>query len=419
LSNKPRANTPEQKRKEAQDLAILFLGDPDKGIEPKRPTDIQRILHFKSDKTYKDRKKLAIQLGLLKKDNFGRVVKPDLTPLDKFKELKDVNEVLKSPIIEKWWKKKSKKNAGKGIKQQWTFIRNLLAVFNTCSVTPEMLVAQKSTEYVEQIRDKYMDAYRAGTDWRISKKSKHGDPELKEYNINQALASLCAVWSISWERGSEEMPRVVIGHGKYKNVRFTVEEFLRAEKYLIEKFGVDSDEYRWFWIGVETMSRSSALMLMKLNYEEVFNKDGSTKSLHMDTFEGKLEHTKVGGDVEKFVRRRNTIISVKALRKRGCATIYENKKGLSKIALKKYFTETMKDLYTFLGHDETEFFFIRPNHTLRHLGCQYWLLKSKFRDFSIVAQIGDWTNISELVASYGGTPPEVFQETLDGYDYDD
>ncbi len=419
MSNKPRANTPEQKRIEAEKLAILFLGDPDNGIEPKRPTDIQRILHFKSDRTYKQRKKLAIELGLLKKDNFGRVVKPDLTPLDKFKTFKDTNQVLESPIIQRWWKKKSKKNKGKGTKQQWTMIRNLLAVFNTCNETPEMLVAQKSTDHVVEIRDKYMEAYRAKTDWRMNKKAKHGDIESKEYNVNQALASLCAVHSISWERGTEEMPRVVVGHGKYKKVRFSKNEFKKADKYLIEKFGVDSDEYRWFWIGVETCSRSSALMVMKLNYEEVLNKDGSTKSLHMDTFESKQEHTKAGGDVEKFVRRKNTIISIKALRKRGSNTIYENKANLKKIQLKKYFTETMKDLYRFLGHEETEYFFIRPNHTLRHLGAQYWLLKSDFRDFSIVAKIGDWANISELIDSYGGTPPEVFQKTLDEYDYDD
>jgi len=418
MSNKPRADTPEKKRDEAQKLAILFLGDPEKGIEPKRPTDIQRILHFKSDKTYKDRKKLALDLGLLQKNNFGRVVKPELPPLDKFKLLKDINEVLKSPIIDKWWKKKSKKNNNKGIKQQWTFIRNLLAVFNTCSITPEMLVS-RDTEYVEEIRDQYMEAYGNKTDWRINKGSKHGDFKLKEYNVNQALASLCAVHSIAWERGSESMPRVVIGHGKYKNVRLTKEEFRKADKYLIEKFGIDSDPYRWFWIGVETMSRAGALMVMKLHYEEVLNKDGSTKSLHMDTFESKLEHTKKGGDVEKFIRRPNTIKSVKALRTRGGNTIYENKQNLSKTKLMKYFTETMKDLYTHLGLDQSGFFFIRPNHTLRHLGCQHWLLKSKFRDFNIVAEIGDWSNVSELVASYGGTPPEVFQETIDGYDYSD
>jgi len=416
LSNKPRANTPEQKRDEAQKLAILFLGDPEKGIEPKRPTDIQRILHFKSDKTYKDRKKLAIQLGLLQKNNFGRVVKPELPPLDKFKMLKDVNEALRSPIIEKWWKKKLKKNNNKGIKQQWTFIRNLLAVFNTCNVTAEMLVS-RDTEYVEEIRDQYMTHYRAGTDWRINKGSKHGDPELKEYNINQALASLCAVYSIAWERGSESMPRVVIGEGKYKNVRLSKAEFREADKYLIKKFGLDSDPYRWFWIGVETMSRAGALMVMKLHYEEVLNKDGSTKSLHLETFESKLEHTKKGGKVEKFIRRPKTIVSVKALRKRGGTTIYENKDKLSKSKLMDFFTQTMKDLYTHLKIDPKAFFFIRPTHTLRHLGAQHWLLKSKFRDFNIVAEIGDWSNVTLLVSSYGGTPPEVFQETIDGYDY--
>jgi len=418
LSNKPRANTPEEKRKEAEKLAILFLGDPDNGIEPKRPTEIQRILGFKSDKTYKDRKKLAIDLGLLKKDNFGRVVKPDLTPLDKFKTFKDQDVLKKNPLIEKWWKKKSKKNNNKGTKQQFTMLRNLIAFFNTVKITPEMLVAQKNSDYVVEMRDLFMEHYFNKTDWRLTK-TKHGDFESKKYNLNQALNSFCNMNGIVWERGTEEMSRKVVGHGKYKKVRFTKEDFKRAEEWLIKFFGIDSDEYRWFWIGVETCSRAGALMVMKLDYEEVLNKDGSTKSLHLETFESKLEHTKAGGEVEKFVRRKNTIISVKALRKRGAHLIYENKKGLSRLQLMKYFTETMKSLYTFLGKDEKDFFFIRPNHTLRHLGAQYWLLKSDFRDFNIVAKIGDWGTVKEMVDSYGDTPPEVFQRTLDGYEYDD
>lgn len=418
MSNKPRANTPDEKRKEAEKLAILFLGDPDNKIDPKRPTDIQRILGFKSDKTYKDRKKLAIELGLLKKDNFGRVVKPDLTPLDKFKTFKDKEVLKKNPLIEKWWKKKSKKNNNKGTKQQFTMLRNLIAFFNTVKITPEMLVAQKSPDYVVEMRDLYMEHYFNKTDWRETK-TKHGDFESKKYNMNQALNSFCNMNGIVWERGSEEMSRKVVGHGKYKKVRFSKDEFIQAEKYLIEKFGVDSDEYRWFWIGVETCSRAGELMLMKLDYEEVFFKDGSTKSLHMDTFASKLEHSKAGGDVEVFVRRINTMIAVKALRKRGGHNIYENKKGLSKSKLIKYFTDTMKDLYLFLGKDLSEFFFIRPNHTLRHLGAQYWLLKSDFKDFTIVAKIGHWGTVQEMIDSYGETPPEVFQRTLDNYEYDD
>lgn len=418
MSNKPRANTPEEKRKEAEKLAMLFLGDPDNGIEPKRPTDIQRILGFKSDKTYKDRKKLAIELGLLKKDNFGKVVKPDLTPLDKFKTFRDQDALKKNPLMEKWWKKKSRKNNNKGTKQQFTMLRNLIAFFNTVKITPEMLVAQKSTDYVVKQRDLFMDAYHEKTDWRLTD-SKHGDYESKKYNLNQALNSFCNMNGIVWERGSEEMSRKVVGHGKYKFVRFTKEEFKQADNYLIEKFGIDSDEYRWFWIGVETCSRAGALMVMKLDYEEVFFKDGSTKSLHMKTFESKLEHSKAGGDVEIFVRRKNTIASIKALRKRGCHLIYENKKGLSRGKLMKYFTVTMTDLYLFLGKDTKDFFFIRPNHTLRHLGAQYWLLKSDFKDFTIVAKIGHWGTVKEMIDSYGDTPPDVFQRTLDAYDYDD
>jgi len=58
------------------------------------------------------------------------------------------------------------------------------------------------------------------------------------------------------------MSQKVPGHGKYADIRFTDEEFSKADSFIKEKWGLDSDIYRWFWIGVESCSRFNALYTM-------------------------------------------------------------------------------------------------------------------------------------------------------------
>lgn len=414
-----RNDTPEDKERIAKFVAGYLLGDKAKGIEPLTITEIATTMGFKSRKSVYAYRDLAVKLGLLEVDEDGNVIRQKKTVLGQFKLFKVNHELLDDPLIADWWKKQCSKNGTHGTKIQFTMLRNLEAFFNTLHITPNQLVIQKLNSVVENFRDDYMIHYKNESDWRKNPEAKHGDPASKKYQMNQALNSFCNLNGIVWARGSKEMERVVTGHGKYSKVRFTKEDFRNADKYLIDNFGIDSDEYRWFWIGVETCSRASALRVMKLDYTETKNEDGTTKSLHLDTFESKQEHTKKGGEVEKFVRRPNTIESIKRLRARGCHGILENTKGLTETKLALYLTQTMKNLYIHLGKDMKSLYFIRPNHSLRHLGAQFWLAKSDYKDFSIVAKIGDWSTVQELIDSYGDTPPDVFQKTIDGYDYSD
>ena len=411
-----RASTPDEKRRLVELTAKYLLGDPENNIEPKGIVQIEKILG-KSNKSVKLYKAQAIRIGLLQVDDKGHAILPEKSPLEKFKHLQDHDELLKNESIVKWFEKQQAKNGSKGTKIMWVMLNNLLSLFNTLKITPQMLIEGKSNERVEAYRNEYMKQFVLGKAWQKSNHKVKGDSKTKEYNMNQAINSFCNVNGIVWERGSTGMHRVVQGHGKYSDVRLIKNELAQADGYLLHKFGLDSDEYRWFWIGLETCSRYEAIRIMKSEYEEVLNEDGSTKSLHLKTFESKLEHTKTGGDVKKFVRRLNTIKSIKLLRKRNCHKIIENKKGLSESSFRIYITQVMKDLFTHLGKDPESYFFIRPTHVLRHLGAHYWLAKSSYRDFTIVSKIGNWTNVQEMIDSYGDTPPEVFQKTLDGYDY--
>jgi integrase len=405
----------------AKRVANYLIGDQSKGIEPLNISKIAEIMRFKSRKSVYQYRDLAIQQGLIELDDQGKPILPKVTPLGEFKTFSEKHSLLENPIIAHWWKKQSAKNSGHGIKMQKPMFNMLERFFNTVKINPEELVAQKSNEVVESWRDKFIEDFKNNQDARKSQGNARGSLKGITLRLNYALNSLCVLNGIAWAKGDRAMSRQIVGHGKYSKERFTKQNFLDADQYLIENYGIDSDEYRWFWVGVETCSRSSGLKELKLEYEEIKNSDGTTKSLVMQGFESKSQHTKKGGDVEKFVRRSNTIESLKALHKRGTSKnrIFENKDGVALSTFFKEMTEKMRGVYTSIGKDLDSYYFKRPNHTLRHLGAQYWLEKGNYTNHVIVAKIGHWATIQELIDSYGGVPAEVFQNTLDGYNYDD
>jgi hypothetical protein len=418
LSSK-RNDSNEEKLAIAKRVANYLLGDKSKGIEPLNMKQISQIMGFKSRKSAYDYRDIAITQGWIELDENQKPILPKVTPLGEFKVFTEKHSLLEDPLIAYWWKKQSSKNAGAGTKMQKDLVNMLERFFNTIKINPAELVALKSNEVVESYRDQFIEQFKLGLDVRKAQGHDRGSLKGITLRLNYALNSFCVLNGISWAKGDQAMSRVIVGHGQYSKERFLKSEFIEADKYLIENFGIDSDQYRHFWVGVETCSRLGALKVMSLNYEIVYDESDKIKSLHLKTFESKLEHTKKGGAVEKFVRRKNTIESLMALRKRGGTGIYENKEKLPLYKLHKQIQTDMKNLYSHLGKDQDSYYFKRPAHTLRHLGAQYWLQKGNYTNHVIVAKIGDWSTIQEMIDSYGDVPPEQFQKQIDGYDYDD
>ena len=165
---------------------------------------------------------------------------------------------------------------------------------------------------VEDYRDEYIKSVKAGTDWKQKTGRKSDMPNLM-LRMNYSLVSLCSVHGISWERGTPSMSRKITGHGKYSHVRLTDQEFEKADKYLIEKYGVNSNEYRWFWVGVETCCRFNALFSMKLQYDIIKGSD-SKRTFIMSAFESKTKEIK-DGIFTKWIKRANTQKALEALKK--------------------------------------------------------------------------------------------------------
>jgi len=407
-----RASSEDEKSVKALKVSKLLLGDPDHGVEPKSVSDIRAIIGFKQTKSVYDYIKIAIKLGYLQLDSTGKPILPKKSASEKFHLYTQKHELSKDDYIVYWLDKQMLKKGGSGIQMAHPMFGYLLRFFNTLRITPEQLIYEKSPKVVEDYRDEYIKAVKAGTDWKQKTGRKSDMPNLM-LRMNYSLVSLCSVHGISWERGTPSMSRKITGHGKYSHVRLTDEEFEKADNYLIEKYGINSNEYRWFWVGVETCCRFNALFSMKLQYD-VIKSGNSKRTFIMSAFESKTKEIK-DGLFTKWIKRENTQKALESLKNRGGIKIYET--DLSNQKFRELMENHMKDLFRFLGKDPDSLFFKRATHVLRHLGAHYWLAKGNYTNHVLVAKVGGWHTVDELIKSYGEVPPEKVNQELDKYDY--
>lgn len=222
----------------------------------------------------------------------------------------------------------------------------------------------------------------------------------------QGIRDFCSFYDITWKKGTTGiMSQKVPGHGKYADIRFSEKEFDEADKFIKKKWGLDSDIYRWFWIGVETCARLNALYHMKNDYE--IHETSSGKTIYvMTAFETKTMHIR-GGKWKKFITREDTQKSIDLLRSRGITRIHES---AYKQKFQREMNEKLIQVYNHLGKNNP-YFSRHATHTLRHLGAHYWLSRTDY-NYGIISEVGGWNTIDELKKSYGQIPPERILEII-------
>jgi len=223
----------------------------------------------------------------------------------------------------------------------------------------------------------------------------------------QGIRDFCSFYDITWKKGTTGiMSQKVPGHGKYADIRFTDEEFDAADKYIKEQWGLDSDIYRWFWIGVETCARLNALYNMSNQYTKHHTPSGKTIYV-MTAYETKTQHIR-GGKWTKYITRKDTQKSIDLLKSRGNDKIYES--SLPKHKFQSEMNEKLIQIYSYLGKT-SKYYSLHATHVLRHLGAHYWLSKTNY-NYGIISEVGGWNTIDELKKSYGQIPPEKILEII-------
>jgi hypothetical protein len=396
-------STPEEITKE---ILKLLHGDKVNGIEPLSVQDIAKILGLSRDTIYEYAKK-AVKAGLLKLGN-GRNLCIPTNQISKtsFKLFSRRRQILDIPIVAEWKQDLLTRKQGTPISSWQTRIRHLESVCNTCKIKPkDLLVSQKQTE---KALKNYAQLYLEGKAQRDPRGMK-SPTDIKNviYHRAQAIRDFCGFHGITWRRGTTGiMSQSVPNHGKYADVRLTDDELDEADRFIRERWGIDSDVYRWFWIGIESCARFNALYLMKLEYIRHTSRKGKTTYI-MTAFESKTKHIKRGKWI-KYITRANTQKSIDILKARGADRIFESR--IAKRNFRRQINDSLREIYKHLG--KSSYFEEHPTHALRHIGAHYWLAKRRY-SYGLVAMIGGWNTIDELRKSYGEIPPEKVLEMIE------
>ena len=336
----------------------------------------------------------------------GRLALPPKSQETVFRHFNHYNKITSDPLVADWMDDVLTRKGGEPLKTWRYRIRTLQSVCNTCNINPsDLLVSHRNTErilrnYTHQYRDG-----KASLDPRGKKPLglRHG-----VYRIVQGVRDFCAFYQMTWRRGvGGIMSQKIIDHGKYADVRLTIDELERADHFIKETWGLDSDIYRWFWVGIESCARFNALYNMELDYSKVKSKSGKTVFV-LTAYETKTDYIR-GGKWYKYITRPDTQQSIELLKSRGSRRIYES--GILKTPFRSDISEKLGLIYKHLGKTN-RYFFTHPTHVLRHIGAHYWLEKKDY-NYGIVSEIGGWNTIDELKKSYGQIPPERILEIIE------
>ncbi|MDE1841878.1 MAG: helix-turn-helix domain-containing protein [Thaumarchaeota archaeon] len=374
--------------------------------DPLTVTDTATTLGYARDTIYQYIA-MAVKGGLLKCIN-GKLVIPtnQKTGIRAFKRFNKIHPIIQDPLVAEWKQDMLTRKQGTPISSWQTRIRQMESVCNTCKIEPkDLLVSQKQTE---KVLKNYTQMYLEGRAERDSRGMKAPiDIKNVVYQRAQAMRDFCGFHGITWRRGTKGiMSQSVPNHGKYADVRLTDAELDEADRFIRERWGIDSDVYRWFWIGIESCARFNALYFMKLEYTKHTSRNGKTTYI-MTAYESKTRHIK-GGKWVKYITRPDTQKSIDLLKARGCTRIYESK--LYQLKFRQQMREDLNEIYRHLG--KIDYFEEHTTHVLRHIGAHYWLAKKNY-NYGLVAMIGGWNTIDELRKSYGEIPPEKVLEMIE------
>lgn len=390
-----------------KEISRLLLGDPERYQDPLSVTDTAKTLGYTRTTVYNYVKKAVEKYKTLEYKN-GRICLPDSSKqVMKFRRFDKKHNITQDPLVEDWKQDLLTRKNGEPITTWKARILSLESVCNTCKVNPrELVISQRQTE---KILKNYSQLYMEGRVDNRPAGRKRMSRDIKNviYQRVQGVRDFCGFYNITWRRGvGGIMSQKVPNHGKYADIRLTDYELEQADIFIKERWGLDSDVYRWFWIGIESCSRFEGLYSMSLEYTRHVGNTGKTTFI-MTAFESKTKHIKNGKWI-KYITRPDTQKSIDLLKARNGTRIYESK--MSKFVFRKMISQALMKVYNHLG--KKNYFEDHPTHALRHVGAHYWLAK-KYYNYGLVAMIGGWNTIDELRKSYGEMPPEKVLEMIE------
>ncbi len=316
---------------------------------PLTVTETAKVLGVSRDTIYRYVKKMKGESKILKTKD--RLVLPKLPEDTKFRQFNKNHPITGDPLVTEWIDDLLTRKGGSPLKNWDRRICCLETVCNTCKVEPQdLIVSHRRTEKIMRTFAKF---YTSGNAIQSKSGSKPTGLNTGIYARVQAVRDFCMFYNLFWQKGvTGIMSQKVLGHGKYSDIRLTDDELQRADEYIKEKWGLDSDVYRWFWVGIESCARFDALYNMPLEYTRSISKKSGRTTYIMTAIETKTDHIR-GGKWSKYISRKDTQTSLDLLKSRGGQRIHEN--NILKYKFTKNISYTSKTNLQTLGKTSTLF----------------------------------------------------------------
>lgn len=393
-------------------IAKLYYGNIDKSSSPLTQSEIAQTLGFKDVKSIKDYLNLAKELGL-EKD------KKNDYKLTQYKYLEKMDSFTSIPCIQTWVKNmQTRARGGKPFGGMQKLLSKFKSICDTLQIDPiqwiiggdAKIINENADEYFIQFMKLYYDK-KAKITYKKSWKLENVQRETIEYSYSKPINDFLRTHFFPLPAGysGKRSQSISTFHGKYADVRMTISEYREGKKYIIEKWGLDSDIFRWFSIGIEAIPRAGAILSMLNDYEIV--NENNREFYSMVAVETKTSQYK-GGKWKKLIFDDDTKESIRIVKTRSPYVIesYRTREAVNKNIYPK-----LKEIYRFLNKthlarrittdEETSYFIAHPSHTLRHCGVQIWLYSTTW-NLAFVAPMG-WKNPKELTDSYGEMPDSM------------
>ena len=334
-------------------------------------------------------------------------------------------EFLENPYVAKWINQmKTRIRGGKEFGGMQRYIKGFYGVCATLNVKPEIFISGANVDDVlEQGRSltrNFMELYkekRAKIDYKKNWNLDNVNLESIRYMYSKYIRDFMKINGYSYPAGESGIMSQSISalHGKYSDIKINEETHQKIKQELIDEFGLDSDEFRFYCYGMEAFPRNKSLYGTMSTFEEVTLPNGNI-IFEMENYESKTSHYK-RGIWKKHIYDKELQESIRLVSKRS-KFIIENR-NYSRFNI--YIMDLLRKIYikhgltsqgqAILGDPDSSYFLKKPVHVLRHAGAQRLLLATDW-NISYVSKRG-WKKAQELVDSYGDMPLEQELKTME------
>ena len=278
LARKTLDGKPATNRQLAKRVAELMKGDPLNSIRPLSQNETMVHLGYKDKKSIRQLRKLAESLGY-----FSDKLEPTQEQIREWSLPQELEEFAKHPDIAKWIAQmKTRSKGGRPFEGAHKMIATLHRVCLTLKIDPHQLISGANRDEILAQGMRYMNNF---MDLYMQKKAKISynkkwtpqsvQRETVQYTYAKPVRDFMSTMGYPYPDGTggSMSQSVASFHGKYADVRMSLAEYRKGKEYLLDKYGIESDAFKWFSVGMEGLPRKTAIHTMSNHFEE-FTQNG-------------------------------------------------------------------------------------------------------------------------------------------------